>query len=112
MGIEETVQEDLKLVAPENIFRTRYEEFILKTREIMTDICKQFDLRHDEKAVGRYPVHLENRNAKWPRECTTEQIETMRKWLTPMLIEYGYESSPDWPTPEIDETPAAEPVSV
>ncbi len=112
MGIEETVQEDLKLVAPENIFRTRYEEFILKTREIMTDICKQFDLRHDEKAVGRYPVHLENRNAKWPRECTTEQIETMRKWLTPMLIEYGYESSPDWPIPDIEEAPASEPVAV
>jgi len=100
IGIEETVQADLAAIPTEQVFRTRYEEFILHTRDIMTDICKQFGLDTSEKAVNRWPEHLENRNVKWSQECTDEQIETMRRWLTPMLIEYGYETDENWPIPE------------
>ncbi len=99
VGIEQTVQEDLKTVDPSRIFRTKYEDFIIHTRQIMTDICAQFDLRTDAEAVDRWPVHLENRNVKWPQECTPAQIELMRKWQTPMLLHYGYETREDWPIP-------------
>jgi len=99
-GIEETVMKDLEAVPDERIYRTRYEEFIVRTRAIMREICVQFDLAHDEASLSIWPEHLENRNVKWPEECTTEQIETMRRWLTPTLIAYGYESREDWPVPD------------
>jgi len=100
VGLEEIVQKDLEGVSPDRIFRTKYEDFIRNTRNIMRDICTQFDLRADNKAVNRWPEQLENRNVKWPQECTREQIETMRRWLSPMLVHYGYESSLDWPIPD------------
>jgi len=103
VGIEKTVQKDLSEIPAENVYRTRYEWFIRETRKIMKEICDQFELRSDEKAIGRWPEQLENRNEKWPRECSAEEIETMRKWLTPMLIEYGYEEREDWVVPELIE---------
>lgn len=98
-GIEEVVQADLAGLDPQRIFRVKYEEFIVETREIMRRLCRQFGLAADDKAVSCYPVHLENRNVKWPTECTPQQIETMRPWVTPLLIRYGYETRPDWPNP-------------
>jgi len=103
VGIEETVQADLEKIPDERIYRTRYEWFIKDTRKIMKEICEQFELRSDEKAIKRWPEHLENRNEKWPRECSAEEIETMRKWLTPMLIKYGYEEREDWEVPRVRE---------
>lgn len=100
VGLEEIVQQDLEGIDPSRVFRTKYEDFIQNTRNIMREICQQFDLRADDQAVNRWPERLENRNVKWTQECTREQIETMRKWLTPMLIHYGYESRLDWPIPD------------
>jgi hypothetical protein len=105
-GIERTVQADLAQIDPARIYRTKYEEFILRTRRIMADASGQFGLRTDDASTACWPEHLENRNAKWPIECTREQIETMRPWVTPLLIEYGYESSLDWPNPRAVEEPA------
>lgn len=99
VGIEEIVRADLEHVRPENIYRTKYEEFIVRTRPIMREICERFELRSDADSVGVFPEKLENRNVKWPQECTAEQIETMRRWLTPMLIAYGYELRDDWTAP-------------
>lgn len=99
VGIEETVQKDLEAVPTERVYRTKYEEFILNTRGIMKEICEQFGLDASDAALARYPEHLENRNAKWPRECSPEQIETMRKWASPMLIHYGYEKDEHWSAP-------------
>ncbi|MBL1217673.1 MAG: sulfotransferase [Planctomycetes bacterium] len=103
VGIESTVQQDLAAIPADRIFRTRYEEFIIRTRGIMKDVCEQFGLRTDDKAINRWPEHLENRNVKWSRECSPEQIETMRAWLTPLLIEYGYVQDVDWPVPNPDD---------
>lgn len=103
VGIETTVQKDLAAIPQDRVFRTRYEEFIIRTRGIMKDVCEQFGLRTDDKAINRWPEHLENRNVKWSRECSPEQIETMRTWLTPLLIEYGYVTSHDWPIPDPDD---------
>lgn len=102
VGIEETVQADLAGVDPSRIYRTKYESFIRSTRDIMREICTQFELRQDDAAVSIFPEALENRNVKWPQECSPEQIETMRRWLTPMLIRYGYEDRHDWPIPGVD----------
>lgn len=99
VGIEETVQADLAEIPEDRVYRTRYEQLIVRTRDIMREICAQFGLLATDEAFKRCPEHLENRNVKWPRECTPEQIETMRRWLTPMLIAYGYESDPGWPVP-------------
>lgn len=114
VGIEETVMEDLKAVSDDRIFRTKYEDFIRDTRGIMKQICAQFDLDHDDNTISIWPEHLENRNVKWPQECTPEQIETMRKWVTPTLMAYGYESEENWPVPgepDEDRTPAPASVS-
>lgn len=102
VGIEETVQADLAGVPADRIYRTSYEKFIVTTRVIMKEICEQFELSADDKSIACWPEHLENRNVKWPRECNREQIETMKRWLTPMLIQYGYETEVDWPIPELE----------
>ncbi|MCC6909413.1 MAG: sulfotransferase [Phycisphaerales bacterium] len=98
-GIEDTVQSDLEKVPAERVCRAKYEEFILDTRNIMRRMCAQFGLQDDDRAVACFPEHLENRNSKWPTECTPQQIETMRPWVTPLLIKYGYESREDWTVP-------------
>ncbi len=113
VGIEETVQKDLATIPDDRIYRTRYESFIKDTRQTMQDICTQFGLRADDDAIQGWPEHLENRNEKWPRECSADEIETMRTWLTPMLIEYGYETQENWPIPSSADAPVADdPVSV
>lgn len=98
-GIEEIVQSDLAAISPDRVFRVKYEEFIVETREIMRGLCRQFGLASDDRAVACYPEHLENRNVKWPTECTPGQIETMRPWVTPLLLRYGYETREDWTVP-------------
>ncbi len=98
-GIEDIVQADLAGLPEDRVYRAKYEDFIVRTREIMRSMCKRFGLRDDDKAVARFPEHLENRNSKWPTECTPEQIETMRPWVTPLLLKYGYETRPDWTVP-------------
>ncbi len=95
-GIEDIVQADLAKLPPERVYRAKYEEFIVDTRQIMRSMCRQFGLRDDDEAVARFPEHLDNRNSKWPTECSPEQIETMRPWVTPLLLKYGYETRADW----------------
>ena len=101
-GIEEVVRSDLARLPQDRWYRAKYEEFILDTRGIMRKMCERFGLRSDDEAVSVWPEHLENRNSKWAQECTVEQIETMRPWVTPFLLEYGYESRPDWSIPGVD----------
>ncbi len=106
-GIEDIVQADLAGLPEDRVYRAKYEDFIVSTREIMRSMCTRFGLRDDDKAVSRFPEHLENRNSKWPTECTTEQIETMRPWVTPLLLKYGYETSADWSVPGRTDAPSS-----
>lgn len=95
--IHETLQSDLNNIADRSkLFEVSYEDFAADCRGILRNAYQFVDIEVDEKALSSVPEKLENRNYKWARTRTRDEITTMYEILGNIVLETGYEKDNDW----------------
>jgi len=96
--IHRTMVDDLaRCTKPHNLFEFQYEEFGKDCQGMLRQAFAFCDVKVDERAMEmQVPEFLENRNYKWARTRTSDEIEIMDHYLTPILLELGYEDDESW----------------
>lgn len=97
VAIHNTLCQDLKACVPaDRLLEVRYEDFAADVRGSLTRMFEFCQLSADDAALAGSPEKLENRNFKWPQKRTAAEIETMARFLGPLLIATGYEEDDGW----------------
>jgi hypothetical protein len=96
LAVVEVAERDIARRPPGEILRVRYEDLCADPRATVSRAWQHAGLSIDHKALEAIPPRLENRNVKWRRDRTPEEIETMHRVLAAKLIELGYEQDENW----------------
>lgn len=97
-SIHETLACDFESCVPsDQIFKVTYEEFGTDCRGMIRRVCEFCKIAVDEEVLVReVPEALENRNYKWAKQRTAEEIRIIDRILTPIVVELGYEEDAGW----------------
>ncbi len=96
--VHRILTDDLKrCVSPERLLEVRYEDFAQDLHGTLRRVYSFCEVEPDEEQLsGRVPARLENRNFKWAEQRSADDLEIMKRLLTPVLIETGYEPDAEW----------------
>ncbi len=99
-SIHGTLAEDFgKWVPSDQLITVTYEEFGQDCHGTIRRVCDFCEIPSDEAMLKRIvPETLENRNYKWAKQRTAEEIGVIDRVLTPIVVSLGYEPDNDWPT--------------
>lgn len=96
-AIHEVLREDLRTVVnPGQLFEVSYEEFGSDCHGTLRRAYEFAQVPIDEAALKKVPETLENRNYKWAATRTADEIRTMHRILSPIVVQEGYEPDDFW----------------
>jgi len=99
-SIHETLRGDFAKCVPDGqLVRVSYEELGKDCHGTIRRVCAFCDVAADEEILERdVPEKLENRNYKWAKQRTAEEIAIIDRILTPIVVSLGYEEDEEWLT--------------
>lgn len=97
VSMHRTLTDDLRAIPdPDRLLEVRYETFAEDVRGMLRQSWDFCGIPKDEAAANAAPQRLENRNYKWAKQLTAEELQIMYDVLTPIVIETGYEPDEHW----------------
>jgi hypothetical protein len=92
----ENIQDNWNALSRENKLMIRYEDLLKDGRKLVTEILSFLNVRRHEAFFEAIPKLKENNFNKWRKEFSRDDLQKIHSIVTPMLMELGYEVSPNW----------------